>query len=92
MAGLAVGALVSGLLVQYGPDPQQLVFWVMLVIYALALPSALIMPDRVVRAPCWLRSMSPQVGVPPAARPQFAAMAPSLAAMWALRSFGHSHG
>ncbi len=84
MAGLAIGALVSGLLVQYGPDPQQLVFWLMLVIYALALPAAIVMPDPVQPAPGWLQSMSPQVGVPPAARPQFTAMAPSLVAIWAL--------
>ncbi len=84
MAGLAGGALVSGLLVQYGPDPRQLVFWLMLVIYALALPATVIMPDRVQRSSGWLHSMSPQVGVPPAARPQFAAMAPSLVATWAL--------
>ncbi len=84
MAGLATGALISGLLVQYGPDPRQLVFWVMLTIYALALPATLIMPDRVQRVPGWLASLSPQVGVSPAARPQFAMMVPSLVAIWAL--------
>ncbi len=84
MAGLAIGALVSGLLVQYGPDPRQLVFWVLLILYALALPATFVMPDRVERTPGWLQSMSPRLGVPPSARAQFAAMAPSLVAMWAL--------
>jgi MFS family permease len=84
MAGLATGALVSGLLVQYGPDPQQLIFWVMLVIYALAVPATLIMPDRVQRVPGWLQSMRPQIGVPSAARSLFAVMVPSLVAIWAL--------
>src|SRR6266852_505111 len=36
VAGLAAGALVSGLLVQYGPDPLHLVFSWLCVVYALA--------------------------------------------------------
>ncbi len=92
MAGLAAGALISGLLVQYAPDPRQLVFWVMLIIYALALPATAIMPDRVQRAPGWLQSMSPQLGVPPAARSEFGAMTPSQVAIWALGGFYLSLG
>ncbi len=84
MAGLATGALLSGLLVQYAPEPRQFVFWALLVIYALALPATFFMPDLVQRTPGWLESMRPQLGVPPSARRQFAAMAPSLVAMWAL--------
>jgi MFS family permease len=36
VAGLASGALVSGLLVQYGPDPLRLVFSLLCAVYALA--------------------------------------------------------
>ncbi len=84
IAGLAAGALVAGLLVQYGPDPQHLIFWLLVVIYALAFIVSWFMPDRVQPAAGWLRSLVPQVGVPLNARPQFAALAPSLVAIWAL--------
>lgn len=84
MAGLAAGALCSGLLVQYGPDPEHLVFRLLVAIYALALIASLFMPDRVTPAAGWIQSMKPQVGVPPPARSQFAGLAPSLIAVWAL--------
>ncbi len=84
IAGLAAGALCAGLLVQYGPDPQQLVFWLLLGIYAVAVPASMVMPDRVARSPGWLQSLRPHVGVPPAARAQFVALSPSLIATWAL--------
>ncbi len=92
MAGLAAGALCSGLLVQYGPDPQQLVFWLLLAVYVLAIPASLFMPDRVARRPGWLESMSPQLSVPPAARGPFATLSPSLIATWALGGFYLSLG
>ncbi len=44
----------------------------------------LVIPDVAERTPGWLQSMSPQIGVPPAARSLFAASAPSLIATWAL--------
>jgi MFS family permease len=84
LAGLAAGALGSGLLVQYGPNPLRLVFWLLTGVYALGLAATFVIPDLVTRRPGWLRSMRPQVGVPPAARSQFAASAPSLVAIWAL--------
>src|SRR5258708_5563402 len=42
VAGLATGALVSGLLVQYGPDPLHLVFSLLCAVYALALAATLV--------------------------------------------------
>jgi MFS family permease len=84
IAGLGTGALGSGLRVQYGPDPLHLVFWLLTMVFTLALVAMLLIPDLVERKPGWLQSMRPQIGVPPAARPLFAALAPSLIAMWAL--------
>ena len=84
ITGLAIGALGSGLLVQYGPDPLQLVFLLLAVIYALALAMMPVIPDPVERAPGWLQSLRPQVGVPQPARPLFAALTPTLIAIWAL--------
>jgi MFS family permease len=84
VAGLAAGALVSGLLVQYGPDPLHLVFSLLCAVYTLAFAAMLVIVDVAQRTPGWLQSMRPQVGVPPAARSLFAASAPSLIATWAL--------
>ena len=84
IAGLAAGALGSGLLVQYGPDPLHLVFWLLTAVYVLALAAMCVIPDLVERTPGWLQSMRPQIGVPPAARSLFTASAPSLIATWTL--------
>jgi MFS family permease len=84
VAGLAAGAVGSGLLVQYGPDPLHLVFWLLTALYAVALVAMLVVPDPVARSPGWLASMKPEIGVPPAARSLFAALAPSLIAIWAV--------
>jgi MFS family permease len=82
IAGLAAGALVSGLLVHYGPNPLHLVFALLCAVYALA--AMPVIPDVAQRTPGWLQSMRPQFGVPPAARSLFVASAPALIAMWAL--------
>lgn len=84
ITGLASGALGSGLLVEYGPDPLHLVFWLLTVIFALALGAMPVTPQLVERNPGWLRSMRPQIGVPAGARSLFAALVPSLIAIWAL--------
>jgi MFS family permease len=84
VGGLAAGALGSGLLVQYGPDPTHLVFWMLLVVNVVALATMPLVPDPVLRAPGWLASMRPEIGVPPSARSLFAASAPSLIAIWAV--------
>ena len=92
VAGLAAGAVGSGVLVQYGPDPMHLVFWLLTASYAVALAAMPLTPDPVPRAPGWLRSMRPEIGVPPPVRPLFAASAPSLVAVWAVGGFYLSLG
>ena len=84
VAGLAAGALGSGLLVQYGPDPLHLVFWLLAAVYALALAAMPLIPDPIARRPGWFGSMKPVIGVPPAARSLFVALTPSLIATWAV--------
>jgi MFS family permease len=84
MAGLGVGAFGSGLLVQFGPDPMHFVFWFLFVVFALAFGAVLVMPDPVEHMPGWLQSLRPQIGVASVARSMFAALLPSLIAIWAL--------
>jgi MFS family permease len=82
--GLAVGAIASGILVDYGPDRLHLVYWLLSVFYVAALLTLALLPDLVERRPGALASLRPEIGVPPAARRLFAASTPSLVAIWAL--------
>jgi MFS family permease len=82
--GLAVGALGSGLLVQYGPDPTHLVYWLLVTAFAFGLLAVLTMPEPVAGDAGWWRSLRPQVEVPPQVRAAFAALTPCIVAMWAL--------
>jgi predicted MFS family arabinose efflux permease len=84
IAGLAAGGLGSALLVAYGPDPLRFVFWLLAAVFLLALAAMPFLPDPARRKPGWLRSMIPQIGVPADARSLFAALVPSLIAIWAL--------
>jgi MFS family permease len=84
MAGLAAGAFVSGLLVQYGPDPLRLTYWLLTAVFLLALAALPRVPDHTARLPGWLATLRPEIGVPRPARALFAASAPSLVATWAL--------
>jgi predicted MFS family arabinose efflux permease len=84
MCGLAAGALGSGLLVEYGPDPTRLVYWLLLGAFACAALLAGAMPETVERNGSWRRSLRPKVAVPAALRADFLATIPCLTATWAL--------
>jgi MFS family permease len=84
MGGLAAGALGSGLLVEYGPAPTRLVYWLLLGAFALAALLALAVPETVERRPTWVRSLRPNVAVPATLRADFFATVPCLTATWAL--------
>ena len=84
VAGLAAGALGSGLLVQYGPDPLHLVFWLLSIVYLVGLAVVAAAPDPVPRRPGWLGSLRPRIGVVAPARAAFAASMPTLIATWAI--------
>ena len=84
LLGLAAGALISGILVEYAPDPLHLVFWVLSALYAASATVALAIPDPVPRRPGWRSSLRPALAVPAPARPMFMAGAPSLVGTFAL--------
>ncbi len=80
--GLALGALLSGALVQYGSAPFRLVFVVLLVAFAALAAALALVPEPVtVRSRGSLRV---RVGVEPRVRPAFLAATPALVATWAL--------
>ena len=84
LLGLGGGALAAGLLVQYGPDPLHLVYWLLAAAYLVATVVLMAIPDPVNRRPGWRASMRPAVGIPPSARAMFVAATPAIVGMWAL--------
>ena len=79
--GLALGALVASALVQYGPAPTHLIWWLLLGDVTLTIPAVLAVPESVARRPGALRSLRPRLGVP---RPCLAAFVAGLPGMVAL--------
>lgn len=82
--GVALGALGSGLLVQFAPAPTSLVFILLAVAFAAAAVGVALMPETVRRRPGALASLRPLVRVPRGRRGVFFAATPILVAVWAL--------
>jgi hypothetical protein len=85
--GLAAGALGSSLLVQYGPDPMRLVYWLLLALFGAGLAGTVVIGEPGRRRPGALASLRPSVGVPRPARRAFVSGVPCLVAGWALGGF-----
>jgi hypothetical protein len=84
LLGLGGGALGTGLLVQFGPDPLHLVYWLLAAAYLVGIVALTAIADPVNRRPGWRASMRPTVGIPPSARAMFVAATPAIVGMWAL--------
>jgi MFS family permease len=82
--GLSLGAVGAGLLVQFAPSPTDWVFGVLTVVFLLAVPAVLLLPESSPRVPGALASLRPRVEVPPAHRRPFLVALPCLVAAWAL--------
>ena len=59
--GLALGALVTSALVQYGPAPTHLIWWLLLGGFVLSIPGVLAVPESVTRHAGALRSLRPRL-------------------------------
>jgi MFS family permease len=92
LLGLAVGALASSALVQYGPAPTHLVWWVLLGGSLVAAVAVFALPETAPRRPGVLASLRPRVYVPTEARGALAAAVPCLIAVWALNGLYLSLG
>jgi MFS family permease len=90
--GLAAGGLGASALVQYGPSPARLVWWLLLGASFVGGLGILTIPETSVGRPGVLASLRPSVGIPPQARSTFATTAPILVAPWALNGFYLSLG
>lgn len=91
-AGLAIGALAASSLVQYGPLPTRLIWWLLLAVFVIGLVLVPAMPEPGSRRPGAIASLTPRLGVPASSRPAFAVAAPCLIGLWALGGFYLSLG
>ncbi|HEV7206069.1 MAG TPA: MFS transporter [Jatrophihabitans sp.] len=83
-SGLGLGAIVTGLLVQYAPHPTRLVFAILTGLFVLLALLVAALPETVRREPGALAALRPKVAVPPRARRAFAAAVPTMVSTWAL--------
>jgi len=90
--GLAAGALGTSALVQYGPAPTHLVWWLLLGVSLAAAAAVVAMPETAPGRPGALASLRPRVAVPRQARGTFAVALPIVIAVWALAGFYLSLG
>jgi MFS family permease len=90
--GLALGALGTSLLVQYGPVPAKLVWWLLLGAFVAAILLVAAAPEPGTMRPGVLASLRPDISVPRAGRGAFARAVPCLVAVWALGGFYLSLG
>ncbi len=82
--GLGLGALLTGLAVQFNPDANRLVFTVLAVSMTLGVVVAILSVETVTRRAGAIRSLIPRITIPRLARKEFASSIPVLVAAWML--------
>jgi MFS family permease len=85
--GLTAGSLGAAALVTYAPDPQQLVYVVLLAMSAVEAAVLWYMPETAAGKPGALASLQPHVYVPVQARRALVQVTPVTIASWALGGF-----
>ncbi|BBH65841.1 MFS transporter [Actinoplanes sp. OR16] len=84
VAGLGVGALGSGVLVEYAPFPTHLIYALLLAGMVLAAIAVALLPETAGRRPGGAASLVPKLGVPARLRADLLALVPIIVASWAL--------
>jgi hypothetical protein len=87
MLGLAVGAIASGALVQFGPWPRELIYLVAVGVLLLSAALIAISPETVTPKPGAWRSLRPSVRVPARVRHLLAVAAAVFVPTWATGAF-----
>jgi MFS family permease len=82
--GLALGSLLAGLAIQLTADANTVTFVVLILLTIVGIVLAVLSPETISRSSGALRALIPRVAVPPAARREFLAAAPVVAAVWML--------
>ncbi|MFC7531572.1 MFS transporter [Actinoplanes sp. GCM10030250] len=84
VAGLGLGALGCGILVEYAPFPTHLVYAVLLLGLIAAAVAVAYLPETAARRPGGVASLVPRLGVPARLRADVLALLPIIVASWAL--------
>jgi MFS family permease len=84
LTGLALGALGSGVLVEFGPAPTRLVYALLFGAMVLAAVVVALMPETSPRRPGALGSLRPRVAMPAYLRTDIVPVVPAMIAGWAL--------
>ncbi|TDC89123.1 MFS transporter [Nonomuraea deserti] len=84
LTGLALGALGSGVLVEFGPARTQLVYALLLGGMALAAVVVALIPETSLRRPGAVASLRPRVAMPAHLRADIVPVVPVMIATWAL--------
>ncbi|MEV0186077.1 MFS transporter [Streptomyces sp. NPDC050625] len=87
MLGLAVGAITSGALVQYGPWPRDLIYLVVIGLLLLSVALIALSPETATPRPGVWRSLRPRVGVPARVKRVLPVAAAVFLATWAAGAF-----
>lgn len=84
LAGLAIGAIACGLLIEYAPWPTSLIFIVLLVALAVAAVAVWLAPETSTMRPGARQAFKPRLGLPHHLWPDFISLLPIMLAGWAL--------
>ncbi len=90
--GMAIGALLGGVLTQYAPSPHTVVFGLLTAASALLAAAAFLVPETSPLRPGTLASLTPRVSVPHADRKAFLIAVPPFIASWAIGGLYFSLG
>jgi Major Facilitator Superfamily len=87
LLGMACGALGTGMLAQYAPQPLQLAYWILFGLFLLQALYVWRLPESVSRQPGAWASLRPTLHVPPQARRALWLALPVDVAVWAVGGF-----
>jgi MFS family permease len=90
--GLSMGAVLSGVVLEFVADPTRWVFGALTVLLVLAAVAVLVLPETSPRRPGARESLHPRVRVPRAQRAAFLAALPVVVAGWSLGALYQSLG
>ncbi|TDQ01922.1 MULTISPECIES: MFS transporter [Microbacteriaceae] len=84
VGGIAIGAFLTGLAVQFVPQPTIVVFVALALLFAAGIVVIAVSPETVERRPGAVRSLIPRLFVPRPARTEFVRAIPLFLATWML--------
>jgi MFS family permease len=82
--GLGLGAIATGLHVQYGPHPTKLIFAILMVLFLALVLATVVLPETMPHVPGAMAALRPEIAVPKRARRAFAGAVPTMVSTWAL--------